>query len=66
MFLKTPTRMRALGLVMVLALMVRNVWQYRLRGAARAAEAKIVQPFTKRPVGNLTATMGVGSAFHAT
>lgn len=59
MFLKTPTRMRALGLVMVLALMVRNLWQYRMRSAARAAEEKIVHPFTKRPVTNLTAEMAM-------
>ena len=59
MFLKTPTRMRALGLVMVLALMVRNLWQYRMRAAARAADEKIPHPFTKRPVSNLTAEMAM-------
>ena len=59
MFLKTPTRMRALGLVMVLALMVRNLWQYRMRAAARAAGEKITHPFTKRPVTNLTAEMAM-------
>ena len=59
MFLKTPTRMRALGLVMVLALMVRNLWQYRMRSAARAAGEKITHPFTKRPVANLTAEMAM-------
>ena len=67
MFLKTPTRMRALGLVMVLALMVRNLWQYRMRGAARDAEEKIIHPFTRRPVGNLTAEMAMEhfGAMHA-
>lgn len=59
MFLKTPTRMRALGLVMVLALMVRNYWQFRMRAAAREADERIVHPFTKRPVANLTAEMAM-------
>jgi transposase len=59
MFLKTPTRMRALGLVMVLALMVRNYWQFQMRTAARAADEKIAHPFTKRPVSNLTAEMAM-------
>jgi transposase len=59
MFLKTPTRMRALGLVMVLALMVRNYWQFQMRRAARAAGEKITHPFTKRPVDNLTAEMAM-------
>lgn len=59
MFLKTPTRMRALGLVMVLALMVRNYWQFHMRRAARAADEKIIHPFTKRPVTNLTAEMAM-------
>jgi transposase len=59
MFLKTPTRMRALGLVMILALMVRNLWQFRMRSAARAAGEKITHPFTKRPVSNLTAEMAM-------
>ena len=59
MFLKTPTRMRALGLVMILALMVRNLWQFRMRRAARAAGKKIRHPFTKQPVSNLTAEMAM-------
>lgn len=59
MFLKTPTRMRALGLVMVLALMVRNYWQFTMRTAARVAGEKIVHPFTRRPVANLTAEMAM-------
>lgn len=59
MFLKTPTRMRALGLVMVLALMVRNYWQFRMRKAARDADETILHPFTKRPVTNLTAEMAM-------
>lgn len=59
MFLKTPTRMRALGLVMVLALMVRNYWQFTMRSAAREAGEKIVHPFTRRPVANLTAEMAM-------
>ncbi len=59
MFLKTPTRMRALGLVMVLALMVRNYWQFQMRAAAREANEKILHPFTKRPVSNLTAEMAM-------
>jgi hypothetical protein len=59
MFLETPTRMRALGLVMVLALMVRNHWQFQMRREARAAGEKITRPFTKRPVDNLTAEMAM-------
>jgi len=59
MFLKTPTRMRALGLVMMFALMVRNLWQYQMRAAARAAGEKILHPFTRRPVANLTAEMAM-------
>lgn len=59
MFLKTPTRMRALGLVMVLALMVRNYWQYRMRGAAKAEGKTIDHPFTRRAVNNLTAEMAM-------
>ena len=59
MFLKTPTRMRALGLVMILALMVRNYWQFQMRKAARTAGEKITHPFTKRPVANLTAEMAM-------
>ncbi len=59
MFLKTPTRMRALGLVMVLALMVRNYWQFRMRTAAKAANETIRHPFTKQPVTNLTAEMAM-------
>ena len=49
----------ALGLVMVLALMVRNLWQFRMRSAARAAGEKIMHPFTKQPVSNLTAEMAM-------
>lgn len=59
MFLKTPTRMRALGLVMIFALMVRNYWQFQMRQAARTAGEKITHPFTKRPVANLTAEMAM-------
>jgi len=59
MFLKTPTRMRALGFVMILALTVRNLWQFTMRSAARAAGEKIAHPFTKRPVSNLTAEMAM-------
>ena len=59
MFLKTPSRMRALGLVMVLALMVRNYWQFTMRAAARAAGEAHLHPFTKRPVTNLTAEMAM-------
>ncbi len=59
MFLKTPTRMRALGLVMIFALMVRNYWQYKMRTAAKDAGEKILHLFTKRPVANLTAEMAM-------
>jgi transposase len=59
MFLKTPTRMRALGLVMILALMVRNYWQFAMRRAAQAAGEKIPHPFTHKAVSNLTAEMAM-------
>ena len=51
--------MRALGLVMVLALMVRNYWQFRMRAEARATNETILHPFTDRPVTNLTAEMAM-------
>lgn len=59
LFLKTNTRIRALGFVMVLALMVRNLWQFRMRAAAKAAAEAILHPFTKREVSNLTAEMAM-------
>lgn len=59
MFLKTNTRIRALGAVMVLALMVRNLWQFRMRTAAKEACETITHPFTKREVKNLTAEMAM-------
>ena len=59
LFLKTTTRIRALGLVMDLALMVRNLWQFRMRAAAKAALDTIRHPFTRREVTNLTAEMAM-------
>ncbi len=57
MFLKTPTRMRAMGLVMVLALMVRNYFQFTLRATLRDRGETLPHPFTKKQVNNLTTEM---------
>jgi len=57
MFLKTPSRMRAMGLVLVLALMVRNYIQFKLRAALRDRKETLPHPFTKKEVGKLTTEM---------
>ncbi len=57
MFVKTPRRIRALGLVMVLALMVRNFIQYTLRRELRRRDETLPHPFTKKQVNNLTFEM---------
>ena len=56
-FLKTPQRIRAMGLVLILALMVRNYIQATLRSELAAREQTIPHPFTKQPQANLTPEM---------
>lgn len=59
MFLKKPTRIRAMGLVLVLALMVRNTLQFTLRGQLRERGETLPHPFTKKEVDNLTTEMAL-------
>ena len=59
MFLKTPSRIRAMGLVLVLALMVRNDIQFTLRRALREREQTLPHPFTNKEVDNLTTEMAM-------
>jgi transposase len=59
-FLETPTRIRALGLVFVLALMVRNFVQYRLRTAMKQQSKPVAHPLRRtRLVNNLTTEMAL-------
>ena len=59
-FLETPTRIRALGLVLVLALMVRNFVQYRLRAAMKKEAKSVAHPLRRRRlVDNLTTEMAM-------
>ena len=57
LFLKTSSRIRALGLVFVLALMVRNFLQHRLESRLAARGELIRHPFTKQEVPRLTTEM---------
>lgn len=56
-FLKTPQRIRAMGLVLVLALLVRNYIQATLRAELAALGETIPHPFTKKAETNLTTEM---------
>jgi len=56
-FLKTPARIRAMGLVLVLALMVRNYIQATMRRTLRERGETVPHPFTKKPEANLTTEM---------
>jgi len=56
-FLKTPTRIRAMGLVLMLALMVRNYIQGTLRAQLKERGETILHPFTKLQQTNLTPEM---------
>jgi transposase len=56
-FLKTPRRIRAMGLVLMLALMVRNYIQATLRAELAARGQTLLHPFTKQPQTNLTPEM---------
>lgn len=56
-FLKTPERIRAMGLVLILALMVRNYIQGTLRTELRERDETLPHPFTKKPERSLTPEM---------
>jgi len=56
-FLKTPERIRAMGLVLILALMVRNYVQATMRGELKRRKETLPHPFTKKQVANLTTEM---------
>lgn len=56
-FLKSPRRIRAMGLIFILALMVRNYIQATIRAQLKARKETIRHPFTKQPQRNLTPEM---------
>lgn len=56
-FLKTPERIRAMGLVLVLALMVRNYIQATLRSELAERGETLPHPFTKKREPSLTPEM---------
>lgn len=56
-FLKTPQRIRAMGLVLVLALMVRNYIQATMRAELVELGETLPHPFTKKPERSLTTEM---------
>ena len=59
MFLNKPERIRALGLVMILALMVRNHLQFTLRAAMKERGRGVLHPFRKREDFKLTTEMAL-------
>ena len=56
-FLKTPHRIRAMGFVLILALMVRNYIQATMRDRLAETEDTLPHPFTKKPEPRLTTEM---------
>lgn len=56
-FLKTPRRIRAMGLVLILALMVRNYIQAKMRREMESRGEVLPHPFTKKPEPRLTTEM---------
>jgi transposase len=58
-FLETPTRIRALGLVFMIALMVRNYIQFTLRAEMKRRGRGIRHPFRKKVDDNLTTEMAL-------
>jgi transposase len=58
-FLDTPSRIRALGFIFMVALMVRNYIQFTLRAAMKDRGQGILHPFRKRPDDNLTTEMAL-------
>lgn len=59
MFLKTTRRIRAMGLVLTLALMVRNFIQFSLHGALAKSDGGIRHPYTKKVERRLTTEMAM-------
>jgi hypothetical protein len=57
--LETPTRIRALGFVFMVALMVRNYVQFTLRAAMKDRGKGILHPFRKKRDDNLTTEMAL-------
>ena len=57
--LNAPHRIRALGLVFVLALMVRNFFQFTLRARMKQRGRGIKHPFRKKEDDNLTTEMAL-------
>ena len=58
-FLETPTRIRALGFVFMVALMVRNYIQFTLRAKMKNRGWGVRHPFRKKPDDNLTTEMAM-------
>jgi transposase len=58
-FLEMPTRIRALGFVFMVALMVRNFIQFTLRRAMKKRGRGLRHPFRKKPDDNLTTEMAL-------
>ena len=58
-FLETPTRIRALGFVFMVALMVRNFIQFTLRAEMKRRGRGVRHPFRKKPDDNLTTEMAM-------
>jgi transposase len=58
-FLETPTRIRALGFVLMVALMVRNFIQFTLRAEMKKRGRGVRHPFRKKPDDNLTTEMAM-------
>ena len=56
-FLKNPKRIRAMGLVLILALMVRNYIQATMRAELATRGETLPHPFTKKPEPRLTTEM---------
>ncbi len=56
-FLKSPGRIRAMGLVLILALMVRNYIQAKMRAELANRQETLPHPFTKKPEARLTTEM---------
>lgn len=55
--LKTPSRIRAMGLILMLALMVRNYIHATIRTELAARGETLAHPFTKKPETHLTPEM---------
>lgn len=59
MFLYNPKRIRALGFVFLVALMVRNFIQFTLRARMKDRGRGVTHPFRKKPDDNLTTEMAL-------